>query len=111
MTIKEFARRYTLHDSLVKKIEYDHPSKTLYMTVDFCWFMQDEYDERSPMPDIVQLVFSDVSAYDGLQGEIDDFSILWLESDENQITIALLDDFHDKLHQLRFQAENVSLTV
>jgi hypothetical protein len=109
MTVREFETKYSLHDSLVKNIRYDSKKKELHFLLDFCWWMQPGYDEDKPMPDLMELVFYNVPGYQGLQGAIDDLSILWFESGETNVTLALLDDLHDKLYPLTFFSDDIEL--
>lgn len=110
MLIKDFFERYTLHDSLVDSILYDDVKKELRMTIDFCYWMQDGYDESDPETGIIILTFEGVDAYNGIIGEIDSFSILDFLYDNKTVTMNILDDFHDEFYELCFVADAVTLS-
>ena len=109
MTIKAFVQAYTLHDSLVKQIVYDRGKMELRMKLDFCWWMQKDFDDDRKNPEIVELAFTGVPAYQGLQGEVDDYSVLDMETNGSEVTITLLDDIHDQPYELTFCADAVSM--
>ena len=110
MTVPSYFEKYTLHDSLVKRIRYDAFEKELRMLLDFCWFIQGaDPDDDPSLPEYVELVFRPVPHYDGLLGNIDDYSILWEELNGRDVTVAVLDDFHDKMYELTFQADEVTM--
>lgn len=109
MTTVEFARRFTLHDSIVKRIEYKQENRELHMILDFCWWMQKDYDESTSAPDMIELAFHGVPAYKGLQGAVDDYSILGLETKDGEVSITLLDDYHDQQYKMAFRSDEVTM--
>lgn len=64
MTIKEFVNRFYLHDSGVEAIKYDEENKVIEVYVDFCYWMQDDYQEGDKENGNIKLVFYDVSFFD-----------------------------------------------
>ena len=48
MKILNFFESYHLHDSLLENVEIDEAAKTVMLTVDFCFWQQDNYDSRKP---------------------------------------------------------------
>ena len=109
MRIGQFVQKYTLHDSLVKQIQYDPDHKKLSFLVDLCWWAQDEYDESRSLPEIVWIVFHNVPEYSGIQGMIDNYSVLRLDADGKRIALMILDDFRDTPYVLPFQADSVTM--
>ena len=63
MTLTEFAEKYYLHDSNIKKLEYDVESKTVTLTVGFCFWMQDWYQEGEPESGTITVIFHNVTKY------------------------------------------------
>ena len=48
MKINELLNKYTFHDSLLENISYDKENSKLTLTIDFCFWMQNDYDESQP---------------------------------------------------------------
>ena len=63
LTLAEFAARYYLHDSSIEKIEYDATNKTLALTIDFCFWMQNWYDKTTPTNGLIAVTFENVAHY------------------------------------------------
>ena len=63
LTLAEFAARYYLHDSSIEKIEYDATNKTLALTIDFCFWMQNWYDKTTPTNGLIAVTFENVALY------------------------------------------------
>ena len=63
LTLAEFAGRYYLHDSSIEKIEYDATNKTLALTIDFCFWMQNWYDKTTPTNGLIAVTFDNVAHY------------------------------------------------
>ena len=64
LTLAEFAARYYLHDSSIEKIEYDAVDKTLALTIDFCFWMQNWYDKTTPTNGLIAVTFEGVSVFE-----------------------------------------------
>lgn len=63
MTVAEFEKKYYLHDSSIDKIDYDIDNKKLTLTIDFCFWMQDWYEETLPKNGLITVTFENVSCY------------------------------------------------
>lgn len=99
MKIKELLDNYYFHDSLVEKIVFENHA--VDMTIDFCFWMQEGYDEKDPETGIINLHFPSVADMTGLTGEIDDYSILESWYDDGCITFLIMDDFHNISYDLK----------
>ena len=64
MTLQEFRGQYYLHDSSIKKIEFDADKKVLTMKIDFCFWMQLWYDKTTPKNGLISVTFEDVSLFE-----------------------------------------------
>ena len=49
MTIKDFISNYKLHDSLVENITQNTETSELILSIDFCYWMQGNYNNEEPM--------------------------------------------------------------
>ena len=107
MNISEFLSTYNLHDSLISLIKL--ADTKLIMTVDFCYWMQNGYDESEPETGIIKLTFEGVSNYTGITGELDDFSILDVMYNNGVVTFTVCDDYNDISYQLQFSSNSLSV--
>ena len=108
MTLKTLLEQYNFHDTSITYISYALKTRDLKMVVDFCNWMQPGYTEGMEENIPAELVFHNVPTYDGPTGEIDYYGILectLLRQDE--IEIALLDDIHSQLYELKIRADSV----
>ena len=53
--------KYNLHDSLIESFRFDPFSKTAFLEIDLCNWMQDGYEENEPESKTITIVFYDVS--------------------------------------------------
>lgn len=110
MNILDFSKLYTLHDSLIEEIQYDSERQKLIFKIDFCFWMQDGYQDTDPETGILYLSFSDVPNYENICGEIDCYSILDFSFHSGVVTINVLDDYHNEMFELCFRADDVEVT-
>ena len=64
MTLQEFRGQYYLHDSSIEKIAFDAENKTLTLTIEFCFWMQNWYDKTTPKNGLIAVTFEDVSIFE-----------------------------------------------
>ena len=64
MTLQEFRGQYYLHDSSIEKIAFDAENKTLTLTIEFCFWMQNWYDKTTPKNGLIAVTFEDVSLFE-----------------------------------------------
>ncbi len=53
-----------MHDSSVERIEYDAANKTLVLTIELCFWMQNWYDKTTPKNGLIAVTFEDVSVFE-----------------------------------------------
>ena len=109
MTINDYLSRYYLHDSLVEKVS--HENNTVDITIDFCFWMQEGYRKEDPETGIIHLHFPDVDAFSGPTGNIDDYSILDADYQNNCLTLLLLDDFNNTSYELKITSSSGNIEV
>ena len=109
MTIQELLKNYDFHDSLIEQIEYDASRHQLKFFIDFCFWMQKDYDSSQPETGLITLIFNNVASYDGIQGDIDAFSILDISVIENTSHITIEDDFNRNIYTLTIKSIDVNL--
>lgn len=64
MTLQEFRGKYYLHDSSIEKIDFDAENKTLTLTIEFCFWMQNWYDKTTPKNGLIAVTFENVSLFE-----------------------------------------------
>ena len=110
MNITQFLDQYELHDSLLEFVSYNAEKEELELKINFCYWMQSNYDNLSPETGLVLVKFYDVIEYSGLTGNTDDFSILELKLDQDgSIIISVLDDDKNEFFSLSFKAKYVEI--
>ena len=108
MRIYDFLTRYDLHDSLITRISLN--KNRLIISVDFCYWKQNDYEEESPETGEVVLTFENVFNYSGITGEIDNYSIISVEYYLGTIIFVLCDDYNNAIYTLSFTADSVSIS-
>jgi len=112
MTLLELFTKYEFHDSLLNKIEYTPEQKTLIFEIDFCYFMQKEYNDGEPENGIIKLIFNDVENYNNITGEFDMLSILETKLSDNKcITFNILNDVTNDFYELSIETNNVDFVI
>ena len=122
MTLQEFRGQYYLHDSSIEKIAFDAENKTLTLTIEFCFWMQNWYDKTTPKNGLIAVTFEDVSIFeydddiadkifsDELDSEIRDAE---LDADGNLEFFSVEYDYNsddDIYWLLKINAANVDVT-
>lgn len=110
MTLKELNSNYYFHDSLLDKIEVDRVQATVVLTIDFCFWAQEDYKETDPETGIIKLSFSEVEIFPELEGDLDSYSILNTSyTDDGSWMVVALDDETDNCYRISIKANGVSL--
>ncbi|SEQ88704.1 hypothetical protein SAMN02910369_02619 [Lachnospiraceae bacterium NE2001] len=107
MNIQDLLIKYTFHDSLIEYIKYEN--NTLVITIDFCLWMQDDYDNTQPETDLIKLIFPDVYRYDGPTDDIDSYSILKTTYNDGVLIISVLDDYNNKYLEIIIETDTVMI--
>ncbi len=109
MTMKALKDSISLHDSLITNITFNDESRTLDITIEFCLWLQSGYIDGEPEVCKAHLLFSGLTDVDtdGLNGEVDFYSIIESIVENDRMTLIVLDDFNDKKYTLRFTAADV----
>lgn len=63
MTIAEFEKKYYLHDSSLVKVAFDADKKILTLTINFCFWMQEWYEDTLSENGLIIVTFENVSFY------------------------------------------------
>ena len=104
MTINDFLNKYYLHDSLVKNVSSQN--NKVELTIDFCFWMQENYQEKDPETGIIHMVLPNASIISGPTGDLDDYSILEVEYHDNCIFLLIMDDFHNLSYEIKIHSSS-----
>lgn len=110
MKILNFFESYHLHDSLLENVEIDEAAKTVMLTVDFCFWQQDNYDSSKPETGIIHILFSDVSqvSFEPYKMNSDEIATCEL-LDGNILKLIVYNDVSETYHSISIRAEDVAV--
>lgn len=63
MTLQEFEKNFSLHDSDITKIEYDAENKKLILEIEYCYWYQNFDDKEKFINGKISATFANVSYY------------------------------------------------
>lgn len=118
MTIKDFAARYSLHDSTITRIEFDAANKILALTIEACWWLPTYSKQGEMISSVIRATFLDVSRFeydDCIADRIFDAEInsevrtSKIDANGNFIVFAV--DFHPKREDIYYQLTICAETV
>ncbi len=111
MTIAEFANRYNLHDSYIEAVKYDPESRSVVLTIQFLFWMQNDYVEGSPETGLLYVTFHNASRYScENENPADPFSgILTAECKNGDLILKLMNDKTGRYFEVVISAEDVTL--
>jgi hypothetical protein len=84
MSLQQFFERLYFHDSVVERLEYLPQEQKLILSLDFCNYMQDGYQENEPENIPGNLTFVGVTDFNS---DPDLASIEWGKNQDGQILI------------------------
>ncbi len=110
MFIKEFVKKYNLHDSLLESIEINKVYKTVKLTVDYCYWQQADYCEGQTETGIVHIFFSGVSdiIFDGHTLNSDEIVSCSCQQ-ENTFVLKMKSDITGCYHIIMITADSVEM--
>ena len=111
MTIQEFDKKYYLHDSMIKNIRYSPDLQKLEILLDFCYWAQEWYVEGEPELMEAILTFEGIDDYTGITGDIDYFSILDGDIEDNKYHLYFEDEFNQESYEYYFSPSNVEFVI
>ena len=110
MRILELNKTYYFHDSLLDNIEINRDQATVTLTIDFCFWAQEGYNESDPETGTIRLFFSGVDLFPELEGEVGSYSILNTNcTDDGTWIVVALDDETDVCYSIMIRAKSVDI--
>lgn len=113
MNIKDFVKNYYLHDSGVQGIKYIKEQNILELDINFCYWLQDNYQEGTKETGDVKFVFSEVhifkvNYFDIEEGDFDDDCILECRmEDDGTLLLQMMKDVSGQYYEIHIGANNV----
>lgn len=118
MTIKNFAVRYSLHDSTIARIEYVAADKILALTIENCWWLPSDDKPSEMINGMIRATFEDVSRFeyddsiaDRILAEELDSEVLNGEVDANGNLIVFAVDYSSEREDIYYRLTICAATV
>lgn len=111
MTIKEFIKKYNLHDSLLESITYDEIGSRVTLSIDFCYWQQEDCEEGENETGMILVKFDNVSRLDYVPYQINSDEIVEISSVDDEITFTVFNDIMNDNVDIIIKADNVSVSV
>ena len=113
MTLTEFLEKYYLHDSTVEEVDYDLKNKTVTLTIGFCFWMQDWYQEGEPESGTITAIFHNVTKYscEGGNPAAPLAGILTAKLRNGDLVLAIMDDETGICFEMTIAAESVEVVM
>ena len=110
MKIDEFIKNYNLHDSLLEDIKYDAANNIVLLTIDFCYWQQDNYKDETLETETIIIKFNETDEiiYNPYQINSDEILKVYL-NEENKITIVVYNDLSEECKEITIKANDVSV--
>lgn len=110
MKVKDFLKKYCLHDSTIDEITYNAASKKLVWHMDFSFWMQTDFVDGTPENGMVNIIFHQVENYTGIIGKIDWFSVDSISlNKDNTISCNILDDYNNVYYEWNFYTSDIEI--
>ena len=108
MKLYEAVHQYEFHDSLLEAIEYDPQKRTVRLTVDFCFWMQDSYDGTQPETGMLCFKFTGVARLEYEPYHVNSDVILSVDSDgKDEITFCVFSEDSGDCRTITISAADV----
>ncbi len=112
MTLSELNQSFNFHDSFIDSIQFAKQRNEVFLTIDFCNWMQKGYKAGEPETSEIQFVFSDVQDFEGPAGDFDEMTILKTELHPGNKFIFKLSDLISHIYyEVQITAGKVNYRV
>lgn len=108
MNIEELVEQYYFHDSLIENISYIPDQNKVVMLIDFCCWLQPNYNPGSKETGMIELTFSEVELYRNQVTSYESDSILEVHAKNNKIVFYNLNDSTRCYYEVVIKAQAVS---
>jgi len=116
MKITDMVKKYYFHDSGIAKVEFDPEKHEATLLIDFCNWMQDDYNDEEEENIVLKLLFRNVSGISGEQPLLDINRILDCVMAGNDQTVEFfigrrgIANYSEEYIVLRIIAEDVIIS-
>lgn len=108
MNIEELVERYYFHDSLIENISYIPDQNKVIMLIDFCYWLQPNYNPGSKETGMIELTFLEVELYKNQVTSYESDSILEVHAKNNEIVFCILNDRTQCYYEVVIKAQAVN---
>lgn len=111
MTFQEFNATYFFHDSFITGLSYDAANAKLVLTIDFAFWMQDDFVPGDDETGRLQVTFRHVNKYECQGGDpAGSFAgILGTAVEKDGFVFQLADDLHNTFMTLKIFSDEVEV--
>lgn len=110
MTINEFVDKYNLHDSLLESITHDETTKKVVLSVDFCYWQQEGYQEDMDETGMIFIEFDEVESFKYVPYQINSDEIVDISQEDNRITLTVFNDISNDNIDIIINAKSVTVS-
>lgn len=110
MTINEFTNRFNLHDSLLENVIYDKTAKKVTLSIDFCYWQQDGYQDDMDETGMILVEFDEVIELKYAPYQINSDEIVAISEKDDEITLTVFNDILNDNVDIIIGAKNVTVT-
>ena len=111
MTIQELENKYYFHDSSITNIDYSKEQEKLDILIVFCYWAQEWYKEGDPELMDIKLSFKGIKDYDGIVGNINYFSILDGDIQNDKYHLLIEDGFHQEYFEYYLEPSSAEVEI
>ena len=110
MTINEFVNKYNLHDSLLENITYDETDKKAILSIDFCYWQQEDYQDDTDETGMIVIEFDEVELLKYVPYQINSDEIVDISHEDDKITLTVFNDILNDNVDIIIKAKTVMVS-
>ena len=109
MKIEDFVKTYYLHDSLLENVIFDKASNKVTLYVDFCYWLQKDYEEGPQETGRIFIEFSNVSSLNYIPHQINAGEIIKTSYVGNEVTLTVFNDIMNDCFDIVIKSDCVEV--
>lgn len=109
MKIEKFIQKYNLQDSLLEEVEYNKEKKIARLTIDFCYWQQENYTEDVPETGDISIEFQEVDELCYESYPINSDEIVSASLEGNKLELMVFNDVLGEYKKIAISAKDVNV--
>lgn len=110
MTINEFVNKYNLHDSLLENITYDETAKKVILSIDFCYWQQEDYKDDMDETGMILIEFDEVESLKCNPYQFNSDEIVDISHKDDEIILTIFNDILNDNIDIIINAKKVTVS-